>query len=92
MKSLPGRSLLIFRNLKRPKVIKGQIERQVRKEGRLKALPGSGFPVKSLSSYSFYSHLNISGEVLSKTISVHNAINTKRDMEKVISIKDCKLG
>ena len=61
--------LLIFRNLKRPKVIKGQIERQVRKEGRLKALPESGLPMKSLSSYSFYSHSNISGEALSKTIS-----------------------
>ena len=92
MKSLSGRILLIFRNLKRPKVIKGQIERQVRKEGRLKALPESGLPVKSLSSYSFYSHSNISGEALSKTISVHNAINAKRDMEKVISIKDCKLS
>lgn len=91
MKSLPGRIVLIFENLKRPKVMKGQTERQVRKQGRLKALLGSGFPVKSLSSHS-YSHSNISGEAFPQTISVYNAINAKRDMEKVINIKDCKLG
>lgn len=91
MKSLPGRIVLIFENLKRAKVIKGQTERQVRKQGRLKAL-GSGFPVKSLSSHSFCSHPDISAEAFSRTISVHNAINAKRDMEKVINIKDCKLG
>ena len=59
-KSLPGRIVIILENLKRPKVIKGQIERQMRKEGRLKALPESGYPVKSLSSHSFHSHSDIS--------------------------------
>ena len=59
-KSLPGRIIIILENLKIPKVIKGQIERQVRKEGRLKALPESGSPVKSISSHSFHSHSDIS--------------------------------